>query len=401
MSPKRLIMPLFSPTMGTLGGLTRAIAVANAAIERGFELAFCASGSVERTLRQRGYRVYTLPSPTMLGLPKIFSRMYARRSKNVSIPVKPGKSFGSVWFVFFVSGNANRNYLKRLVAAELEAFRDFRADRVFTDLDLGAYLSASIAGLPLACAFQGVLLEGKGTLFWNMVRGATDFVLKAYQQPLAPPEELAFGKHVLKVIPSIPALEGVDGNQRDICYVGQLLGEIQAEKQAEFQPERGKHYIFAYLGTGAVPMKTLRKVLPSLIPPGDARTIIVGGAGPLSLERMGAVEFRDYVSADALLPHCDWTICHGGQNTIIQSLLHGVPLLVFPGPIFERRYNAQKVQECGAGMMGELPDFTPQWLLPRLEQKDRFSTQARRLGEQISTYGGAQQAVEAIASWDG
>ncbi|MHB1415778.1 MAG: hypothetical protein ACYC1C_11045 [Chloroflexota bacterium] len=42
-----------------------------------------------------------------------------------------------------------------------------------------------------------------------------------------------------------------------------------------------------------------------------------------------------------MLPRCDWTVCHGGQHTIVQSLLHGVPLIVLPGPIFERRFNAK------------------------------------------------------------
>lgn len=68
-------------------------------------------------------------------------------------------------------------------------------------------------------------------------------------------------------------------------------------------------------------------------------------------ERIGAVEFRPYVPAADILPAADWTICHGGQNTIAQSLLHNVPLLMFPGLIFERRYNAAKTQPAGAGQL--------------------------------------------------
>jgi hypothetical protein len=60
--------------------------------------------------------------------------------------------------------------------------------------------------------------------------------------------------------------------------------------------------------------------------------------------RVGNVVFRPYVAAEAVLPHCDWTLCHGGQNTIIQSLLHGYRCWCFP---------ARMVAQAGAGVMGE------------------------------------------------
>ena len=110
------------------------------------------------------------------------------------------------------------------------------------------------------------------------------------------------------------------------------------------------------------------------------------------------VEFRPYVPAAAALPHCDWTICHGGQNTIIQSLSHSVPLLVFPGPIFERRFNARKVQAAGAGLMGEVDQFTPEWLRTALGRRSELAPQVAVLGEQIESSGGPPQAVKAIAA---
>jgi UDP:flavonoid glycosyltransferase YjiC (YdhE family) len=33
--------------------------------------------------------------------------------------------------------------------------------------------------------------------------------------------------------------------------------------------------------------------------------------------------------------------CRGGPNAIIQSLASSVPLIIFPGSIFERRFNAE------------------------------------------------------------
>jgi hypothetical protein len=38
-----------------------------------------------------------------------------------------------------------------------------------------------------------------------------------------------------------------------------------------------------------------------------------------------------------------------------------VPLLLFPGPIFEQRYYSQKVVHAGAGEMGEENEFIHSW----------------------------------------
>lgn len=94
----RLLIPLFSPATGTWGGLTRAVAVAEAAKTAGHEVAFCAAGYIEQALRKRGYRVYSTPPTTMFGLPKPISRLIERRSQNVSPPVKPGTSFHCSFF---------------------------------------------------------------------------------------------------------------------------------------------------------------------------------------------------------------------------------------------------------------------------------------------------------------
>ena len=65
----RLLIPLFSPATGTWGGLTRALALAQAARQAGHSVAFCASGYIEKTLHEAGFQVYSTPAPTQLGLP--------------------------------------------------------------------------------------------------------------------------------------------------------------------------------------------------------------------------------------------------------------------------------------------------------------------------------------------
>jgi hypothetical protein len=156
----KLLIPIFSPATGTWGGLTRVVAVATAAQAAGHQVAFCASGSIEKSLRQNGYNIYSMPAATFLGLPPSLSRIVEQRSQRATLPVPPGRDFGSIWLVQLISGMARAGYLQQLVAAELAAARDFGAECMFTDLNLGAFLAAQIAGLPIAAAYQSPMAQG-------------------------------------------------------------------------------------------------------------------------------------------------------------------------------------------------------------------------------------------------
>jgi UDP:flavonoid glycosyltransferase YjiC (YdhE family) len=394
-----LIIPLFSPATGTWGGLTRSLAVAEAAQDAGHQVAFCASGYLERTLRQRGYQVYSTPPTTMLGLPKPLSRILERRSQRAAIPVKPGTSIGNIWMVLLFSGFARSSFLQRLTRAEIDAAEDFSADRIFTDLDPGAYLMAHITGLPIASAYASIVEHGHGTLPWRVFQRAANKALAAFGKPPASLDELCFGPSVLKIIPSVPDLDETDPSRPEVRYVGHLISPIQPEAEMELELEAGQRAVFVYVGTGSISLDRLEAVLPVLFPVEGGRRCFVGVQTIEASYRIEGVHFHPYIPAEVLLPFCDWTLCHGGQNTIIQSLLNDVPLLIFPGPIFERRYNARKVQEAGAGLWGESDQFTVEWLGTAMARQREILPGTAALGARLRSYGGPQAAVKAIEGW--
>lgn len=337
----------------------------------------------------------------MLGLPPRFSRLLERRSQRVSIPIKPGKSIGSIWMVLFFSGLARPSYLRKLVDAEIHAARHFQADKLFTDLDPGAFLTSIITGIPLASTYAHIATHGSGSCPWKLTQRAIAPIFQSNGLPVMTPDELFFGTSVLKLIPSIPELDGTNPDRPDVRYVGQLIGPIQSLADNDFQLEINQRCVYVYVGTGSISLDRLQSVLPTVFPTHGDRVCLVGAQSISHSYQLQAVDFRPYVPAELVLPQCDWTICHGGQNTIIQSLVHDVSLLIFPGPIFERRYNAKKVEEAGAGRMGELTDCNSGWLRTSLEKHSDYAQQAAILGARIRSYGRAPAAVEAISNWNG
>lgn len=49
--------------------------------------------------------------------------------------------------------------------------------------------------------------------------------------------------------------------------------------------------------------------------------------------------------------------------------------------------------------MGEVNEFTVEWLRASLERQSEYATGATAVGKRIRSYGGAAAAVEAIERW--
>ena len=86
---------------------------------------------------------------------------------------------------------------------------------------------------------------------------------------------------------------------------------------------------------------------------------------------------------DELLDEAVLFINHGGQNSIVDGLLHGVPQMMIPGKVFERKYNADSVAENGAGVVISVENFDP--------------THIREVSEQI--FQSKELSVNAAVLW--
>jgi UDP:flavonoid glycosyltransferase YjiC (YdhE family) len=390
----KILIPLFSPSAGTWGSLTRVLAIAEAAVKRNHEIAFCASGALKERLENLNYKVFASPQPTMFGLPRFLSHCIEKHSQNMSIPVKSGMEVGNIWFVFFISGMTKYAYLQRLVESELAAVESFAPDMLFTEMDPGAFLVSGITNRPLACTYASVMQKGKDTFPYAKMLKSVNKVLKGYSQSQL--EELDFfdRKGVMKIIPSIPELEDIAEDTKDYVFTGALLHSFQTIKDNEYRLELGKRYIFVYLGTGSIPLKTIKKVLPLIYPDDSSIQFLVAAMIKEKEIRMGNVVIRPYYNAGKVIPRSDWVICHGGQNTLMQSMKNGVPVIVFPGAIFERRYNAKKIVDNKTGVMGEVADFNTEWLRDKIQKKSEYTEFVQRLQREMMKFGGAEYAIQ-------
>lgn len=111
------------------------------------------------------------------------------------------------------------------------------------------------------------------------------------------------------------------------------------------------------------------------------------------------VLLRNFVPQLQILPHVDAVISHGGNNTVTETLMHGLPLLVIPISA-DQPESAGRVEACGAGLRLRPALATPsrlQRMIERLLFDPRFKQSALKVQASYTQMQGAATASRLVA----
>jgi UDP:flavonoid glycosyltransferase YjiC (YdhE family) len=97
-----------------------------------------------------------------------------------------------------------------------------------------------------------------------------------------------------------------------------------------------------------------------------------------------------------VLAHADVMITHGGANSVIEALAHGVPLLVSP-ICNDQFHQAELVQRAGFGRVLDLHTATPAQCRDALQELLRPEMRARVAG--CMPRDGALRCAELLEAW--
>lgn len=105
-----------------------------------------------------------------------------------------------------------------------------------------------------------------------------------------------------------------------------------------------------------------------------------------------------FVPQLAVLENTNVFLTHGGMNSVMEALYHGVPLVVIP-QMPEQAITAKRVMELGLGVALEKTDITVSALqaaVAKVANEPQFRQNTQQMREIIQEAGGYQQAVNAI-----
>lgn len=99
-----------------------------------------------------------------------------------------------------------------------------------------------------------------------------------------------------------------------------------------------------------------------------------------------------------LLPHLDAVICHGGHNTVCETLSHGLPLVVIP-IAYDQSYVAGRVVQVESGVRLNFKRFKAAHLSDAVEQvlhNPAYREAAQRMQQSFAQAGGAAEAARLL-----
>ena len=196
--------------------------------------------------------------------------------------------------------------------------------------------------------------------------------------------------------PSIRELEPIEelkGEEDSICYCGtfKAVEDIGSKKIGVSSRDK----ILVYMGNGTVSVTKTLSVIQAAF--AGSKYEVYLATSYLPEETIDNIHIAPRWDFSKLLDEALVYINHGGQNSIVDGLLHGVPQIMVPGKVFERKYNAESVADADAGIVIDFRDFDVVHVKDAFEKitsSDIMSDSSRKLGDLLRNAGGITNIIK-------
>lgn len=163
---------------------------------------------------------------------------------------------------------------------------------------------------------------------------------------------------LLTMVPASLEAPGVPVNARRFRQAVAALRAGTSAPLPRWWPNRHDPLVYASLGSVAgmghmAYFPALYRRLVEALGALPVRVLLTLGDGPdpAALGPVpGNVHVERWIPQDAILPHADVAVLHGGYGTTLGALAHGVPQVLLPLFSIDQWANAEAVQRVGAGI---------------------------------------------------
>lgn len=388
----RILLVPMAAMAETGGPAARTRQLAAGFMRAGFEVGVCAARDVN--YRQiEGTREFPLAVPMPMGLPAPIARRTFPVARKLGITAR--KEVHSFDEVLRFTGNLSYDYLKRSVEEVRSAIKQFAPDYVYSEFNISAIIAARAEGVRVACSVSRPTQSGFACAP-QLARGVNRLLDELGLTKVNSALQL-FEQADVRICPSIPELEPMGD---DVVYCGTLkAAAADAGAAAPAGADAARNNIVVYMGNGTVSASGMLDVVRGAF--GDSGREVYVASSYLDEADYGNVHVASRWDFGELLPGACLFINHGGQNSIVDGLLNGVPQMVVPGKVFERKYNAESIASAGAGAVLDHNDFKAEnvrALAGRLMDDEAMRQAAADLGNKLRAAGGVETIVRALVN---
>lgn len=404
------------------------VAIAHALGARGHETAFYTGGSIQPALEREGFRCFPFQQvdeaqvqDIVLALDALSLQWWKPRQR---------KALLREWLLGTIDGQL----------ADLRAvLRDWRPDAIVCDpamwgpllvLHETARVPLAVMSYVAACMLPGpegpvlgVPLRAprgaSGRMGRSLLRALADVVAADVRQsaeelrarhglpPISTSVTAFAGQMPLYLVPSTPAYDRQRSDlPKSVRYVGPChwdkpratappvwLSDLSGDRPLVYVTEGTMHSKRALL------LRAALRGLASL----PIQVVATTGAhrDPASLD-LGEIpsnaRVERFVPHSDLFPRTDVVVTTGGTGTVLSALSAGIPVVIVP-TAWDQPENAWRVVEAGAGIRLSPRRCTPERVraaVDRVLRDSSFRQNARRLGADFASYGGAARAADLL-----
>ena len=323
-----------------------------------------------------------IPVPSPLGLPEAIARhTFPLASRLGLMGRKPVRSFEEV---LWLTGALDKRYTRAAINTLRVHMRAARPDIVYSEFSLATVIAARAEGIP--CVGSGS--QPTTATYASDPRKSAGIrrLLREMGMP-APASSLTVLEGMgRRFIPSCPTLEPRAGERAVYC------GFLDEPPALTATP---RDCALVYLGAGSVPAGVAVRAGRELA---DALGCDVYVAGvPEAVHAVGDHEVTCAPRFDVaeLLPRAQVFVHHGGQNSVMDALSYAVPQVLVPGRIFERRFNAEAVENarCGLTVHAPKPALIARAVRRIVVDEPALTSGIRGLHAELSSLGGTKRIV--------
>lgn len=379
---KVLVVPM-SAMAETAGSFSRTVLLANALKEANIDTAVCLAHDVNYKPID-GVKSYFLSAPMPLGLPKMIAAHTFPIAQKLGITSR--KSVNSFDDVLHLTGNTDYKYLKQSVSDIRNAIQDFNPDVIYSEFNISAIIAGKIekkkifitASIPTQYEYANTL---------RYVSGLNKLLKEYGVSPVKSCLEL-FSWVDKKFVPSCYELEPFQEKNVVFCGAWKRISPVISEN---------KNKILVYMGNGTISQKKMVREISAAFK-NSGYSVYIAGKG-LNKQRIDNKQTAPYFDFQKLLPQSVLYINHGGQNSMIDGLIYGVPQLICVGKVFERKYNAGSIVKIGAGLEIPYKEFAGRNIKAvgeKLISEEKYRENALKTSKVLLSLGGTENIINLL-----
>lgn len=380
----RVLIAPMSAMAETSGPFSRASALCHKLIERKHEVALCAAEDINYR-KIDNVKNYYAPIPTPFGMPAFLGKRMFKIGQLLGVQEK--KKVNSFEQVLHFVGAINKKHFYEDVFYIRKAIQDYKPDIVYAEFRLSAIIASKLENVKVVTGYSYPVQKSFASNPEYSI-GVKKFLKENNLSSIESVLDI-FNWADLKVVPSSYELEPIA--DKNAIFTGPF--SVPNIKIAGVK----KNKIIAYMGSGIITPKKVIADLAKAFEKTDFEIYIATGqVNPYKKNNIIVDRRFDF---SKFMPEAIAYINHGGQNSIMTGLMYGVPQIICPGNVFERRYNAASIVNLGAGVSLEAGDFnadTIEKIISDFNGNSIYAESSKKTGRQLFSLGGVNKVVDVM-----